>query len=135
MRIRPILNCNMDCHAYARNNGIIFGYSSPLKTLWKKGKLPSVKYGFYGDRLTQSNLSLEHLLPHSKGGKTKLDNLVLASKENNQARGNANIKDYLTVENVTRYLEQFKGIKRRDFDGQSYITGVINTLKGLLNAN
>lgn len=74
-------------------------------------------------------------MPHSKGGKTKLDNLVLASKANNQARGNADIKDYLTVENVTRYLEQFKGIKRKDFDGQSYITGVITTLKGLLNAN
>lgn len=109
-----------------------FGYSSPLKTLWRKGKLPTVKYGFYGDVLTQSNVSLEHLLPHSKGGKTKLDNLVLASKQNNQARGNASIKDYLTVENVTRYLAQFEDIKLKDFDGQGYITGVINTLKGLL---
>lgn len=109
-----------------------FGYSSPLKTLWKKGKLPSVKYGFYGDVLTKSNITLEHLLPHSKGGKTKLDNLVLASKQKNNARGNASIKDYLTVENVSRYLEQFKGIRLKGFDGNGYITGVITTLKGLL---
>lgn len=109
-----------------------FQYSSPLKTLWRKGKLPTVKYGFYSDRLTQSNISLEHLLPHSKGGKTILDNLVLASKQNNQARGNGNIKKYLTVENVTRYLAQFKDVKLKGFDGQGYITGVINTLKGLL---
>ena len=32
---------------------INFGYSNKLKTLWKKGLMPSVKYGFYGDKLTK----------------------------------------------------------------------------------
>lgn len=64
-----------------------FQYNSPLKTLYRKGELPVI-YGFYGDRLTQKNVSLEHLKPHSKGGKTVLSNLVLASKQKNQARGN-----------------------------------------------
>ena len=58
-----------------------FGYSSPLKTIWKKGGLPTVKKGFYGDTLTKKNVSLEHLKARSKGGKTSLENLVLASKE------------------------------------------------------
>ena len=110
----------------------VFQYSSPLKTLWRKGKLP-VKYGFYGDVLTQKNVSLEHLLPHSQKGKTSLSNLVLASKAKNNARGNASIKDYLTVENVVRYLAQFKDIKLQGFDGNKYIAGIVATLGGLLN--
>ena len=109
-----------------------FQYSSPLKTLWRKGKLP-VKYGFYGDILTQKNVSLEHLKAHSKGGKTNLANLVLASKAKNNARGNASIKDYLTVENVVRYLAQFKDIKLQGFDGNKYIAGIVATLGGLIN--
>lgn len=110
-----------------------FQYSSPLKTLWRKGKLPSVKYGFYGDVLTQKNLSLEHLKAHSKGGKTNLTNLVLASKAKNNARGNDAIDDYLEVNNLVRYLKQFKDIRIKDFDGNKYIAGVLATLGGLIN--
>lgn len=110
-----------------------FQYSSPLKTLWRKGKLPSVKYGFYGDVLTQKNLSLEHLKAHSKGGKTNLTNLVLASKAKNNARGNDAIGDYLEVNNLVRYLKQFKDIRIKDFDGNKYIAGVLATLGGLIN--
>ena len=110
-----------------------FQYSSPLKTLWRKGKLPSVKYGFYGDVLTQRNISLEHLKAHSKGGKTNLTNLVLASKAKNNARGNDAIDDYLEVNNLVRYLKQFKDIRIKDFDGNKYIAGVLATLGGLIN--
>ena len=46
-------------------NCVSFGYSSPLKTLFKKGKLPSVTKGFYGGTLTKDTVSLEHLKPHS----------------------------------------------------------------------
>ena len=109
-----------------------FQYSSPLKTLWRKGKLP-VKYGFYGDVLTQKNVSLEHLKAHSKGGKTNLANLVLASKAKHNARGNNAIDDYLDIKNVIRYLAQFKDVKLKDFDGNKYIAGVLTTLGGLLN--
>lgn len=110
-----------------------FQYSSPLKTLWRKGKLPSVKYGFYGDVLTQRNISLEHLQAHSKGGKTNLTNLVLASKAKNNARGNDAIDEYLDVKNIIRYLKQFKDIRIKDFDGNKYIAGVLATLGGLIN--
>ena len=110
-----------------------FQYSSPLKTLWRKGKLQGVRYGFYGDRLTQKNVSLEHLKAHSKGGKTNLANLVLASKEKNNARGNDTIDSYLDIKNVIRYLAQFKDIKLKDFDGNKYIAGILATLGGLIN--
>ena len=63
-------------------DGVAFGYKSPLKTLYIKGKL-HINKGFYGGTLTKENVTLEHLVPYSKGGKTTLDNLVLATKENN----------------------------------------------------
>lgn len=110
-----------------------FQYNSPLKTLWRKGKFPTVKYGFYGDKLTQQNISLEHLRPHSKGGNTNLDNLVLASKRNNQARGNEDIRHFLNPVNVIRYLAQFKGVKQDGFNGDNYIANIIKTLGGLVN--
>ena len=111
-------------------NSQTFGYSHPLKTLYIKGKLP-VKYGFYGDRLTQKNVSLEHLKPHSKGGKTELNNLVLASKQKNQARGNADIRNFANKETIIKYLSQFIDVKINDFDGNKYINGIIKTLTNL----
>ena len=63
-----------------QSSSITFSSSSLLKKLWRQGKLPTVKYGFYGDRLTQENLSQEHLRPKSQGGKTEQRNLVLDRK-------------------------------------------------------
>ena len=113
-----------------QQNSPTFGYSHPLKTLYIKGKLP-VKYGFYGDILTQKNVSLEHLKPHSKGGKTELSNLVLASKQKNQARGNADIRNFANKETIIKYLSQFIDVKINDFDGNKYINGIIKTLTNL----
>ena len=119
MRIQPI-----------PPNSPTFGYSHQLKTLYRQGKLP-VKYGFYGDKLTQKNVSLEHLKPYSKGGKTELSNLVLASKQKNQARGNADIRNFANKETIIKYLSQFIDVKIKDFDGNKYINGIIKTLRNL----
>ena len=113
-----------------QQNSPTFGYSHPLKTLYIKGKLP-VKYGFYGDRLTKKNVSLEHLKPFSEGGKTELNNLVLASKQKNQARGNADIRNFANKETIIKYLSQFIDVKINDFDGNKYINGIIKTLTNL----
>lgn len=113
-----------------QQNSPTFGYSHPLKTLYIKGKLP-VKYGFYGDRLTKKNVSLEHLKPFSEGGKTELNNLVLASKEKNQARGNADIRIFANKETIIKYLSQFIDVKIEWFDGNKYINGIIKTLTNL----
>ena len=43
--------------------------------------MPSVKYGLYGGELNIDNVSLEHLKPHSWGGKTEWGNLALAEKK------------------------------------------------------
>ena len=111
-------------------NSPSFGYSHQLKTLYRQGKLP-IRYGFYGDILTQKNVSLEHLKPYSKGGKTELSNLVLASKQKNQARGNADIRNFANKETIAKYLSQFIDIKIKGFDGNKYINGIIKTLRKL----
>ena len=110
---------------------VTFGYSSPLKTMFLKGELP-VKYGFYGDRLNSKNVSLEHLLPRSKGGKTSLDNLVLVSKEKNQKRGNQPISKYINFEAMQTYIDQFKNVKVKDFNGNEYIKGLLQTITRLI---
>ena len=114
-------------------NNLAFGYSSVLKTLYKKGKLPTVKYGFYGDELTKKCVTLEHLLPRSKGGKTELKNLVLASANKNQERGVCPLFNMLNWEYAGRYFEQFRNVKVGEFDGNKYIEMVLETIKGLIN--
>ena len=111
-----------------------FGYSHPLKTLWKKGQLSQVRYGFYGELLTKRNLSLEHLKPISQKGKTEWNNLVLASNKINNARGDKPLGEYLDLKAMARYLEQFKNIKVKGFNGNKYIAMILETVGGLLNA-
>lgn len=71
--------------------------------------------------LTKSNVSLEHITPVSQGGKTVLENLALATKENNNTRGCEDIDRFLTFGMIREYLKQFKGIKVNGFDGNNYI--------------
>lgn len=108
------------------------GYKNILKTAWKKGKLPSVVRGLYGDTLTLNNVSLEHLKPHSKGGRTILSNLALASQDKNNARGCRPLKEFLTKEMTEKYLKQFENIKTKDFNGNKYIEMLRKTFEELL---
>ena len=85
---------------------INFGYHSVLKDLFREDKLPTVKYGLYGDKLTKDNVSLEHLVPHSKNGKSKLFNFTLASKQKNSLRSNEDIRKFLTPEMAKEYKSQ-----------------------------
>jgi hypothetical protein len=113
---------------------ITFGAKWPkpdLKQLWDKGRLPSVKFGFYGDVLTKENISREHLLPASKGGKKFITNIVLASKAKNNGRSNNDIRDYCNPDIAKEYLAQFRNIKIKGFSGDEYIRQIKITLKKL----
>lgn len=119
-----------------RINSVTFKYNHPLKTLWKQGKLSQVKIGLYNNKLTKKNVSLEHELPVSKGGKSILENYALASREANSERGNDDIKKFLTVDMIRNYLIQFVNLivkKDREvvFDGDKYIQMQINNFKKL----
>lgn len=113
-----------------------FGYTTILSKLYKKGKLPTVKYGLYGKELTLKNCSNEHLIPHSKGGKTDLTNIALADRFVNMSRGNGDIKEFLTIDMIKDYLSQFIDIKVKHsnkilFNGNEYIKNIIPTFEKL----
>ena len=88
------------------------GYESPLKTMWKKNKLPRVKRGLYGEILTRDNLSIEHLVPVSKGGSLTLENVALADRVLNALRGTKDLKEVLTRKQAFAYIDQFFGDNR-----------------------
>jgi 5-methylcytosine-specific restriction endonuclease McrA len=98
---------------------ISFGYSSILKDHWRKGRLPSVKKDVYGDELV--NITIEHIIPKSKGGATKLFNFALANEATNNIRGNKPILEFTTKENLEAWYKQFKDIKLPKFNGNDYI--------------
>lgn len=104
-------------------------YNSILKKAWKQGKLPTVQRGIYGNILTKENISLEHIIPHSLGGATRLDNLMLAERTANARRGIKPIMEVITFEQLTDYLKQFAGIRIRKFNGDEYIQKILKTIE------
>lgn len=111
---------------------ISFGYKSVLKTQYLKGNMPEVKKGFYGGILKPENVTLEHVLPHSKGGKTTLSNLALAVDENNWKRGNKPLIQFFSQDAFDEYIEQFRLICLPDFDGKKYIEALTKTIDRIL---
>lgn len=111
--------------------GPTFGYSHPLKTMFKKGQI-DVPRGFYGDKLTTKNVSLEHLRPVSKGGKTEFSNLVLASKDFNSQRGNQPLSKYFNPKAFLEYAQAFIKIKTKNFDGKKYVEAISKTIQELI---
>lgn len=114
------------------SNNINFTYHNRLKTEWLKGNLPQLQHDFYdGSLLNPETVTLEHLLPHSKGGKTTLTNLVLTSYKNNYKRGNKDIRQYINLEAARQYLEEAKKIKVKGINGENYAKSIKNRLRSL----
>jgi hypothetical protein len=115
-----------------RVQAVSFGsYQHDLKTAWRKGLLPAVTKGVYGNILTQDTLSLEHIEPHSIGGKTTTDNLFLANKFANSKRGTKPIMEVLTYEQLFDYLFQFVDVKNKYVNGKDYIVKIIKKIGSL----
>ena len=114
-------------------NSISFGYSDKLKTLFKKGKLPTVIYDAFGEKLTIDNVSLDHIIPKSEGGASKTANYMLATQYWNHLRGSKPLSGFLTPENLKRYLDQFVNVIVDGFDGNKYIRDILKTLEKARN--
>lgn len=114
-------------------NSVSFGYSHPIKTAYKKGLLPTVKKGIYGKKLTPKTVSLEHITPHSLGGKTVEENLFLADKFENSRRGVKPIEEFITKKSLLEYLEQFIDVKNKYIDGNRYIKKILKRFEYLFN--
>lgn len=106
---------------------ISFGYKSVLKTEWLAGNLPTVKKDVYGQVL--KDVTVEHLIAKSKGGKSQLFNYGLANKLANNQRGNKPLMWFTTKENLIEWFTQFVGVKTEKFDGDKYIENASKYLK------
>lgn len=111
---------------------VTFKYKHMLKTYWLEGKLPQVTHGIYGGELTKDTVTLEHIKPHSKGGRTVLGNLALSKNTNNWARGNKPLSDFFNKEAFENYCEGFKGVKLPYFNGNFYVEQIKKTIQNLL---
>lgn len=114
---------------------LTFGYHHPIKTYWLKGKMPSVTRGLYGELLTPKTVSIEHLTPVSKGGKTELGNVALADKQRNHDRGSEPIEKFVTIGMLQKYFKQFKGIKLPHFNGDEYIQKMKDYFKNVVDGD
>lgn len=93
--------------------------------------MPSVKYGLYGEKIGPDNVSLEHLKPHSWGGKTEWGNLALADRHANSARGSRPLADALSWDMLEKYLSQFNFRIKNVFNGYEYQDKVRQTCEKL----
>lgn len=121
MHINPICTTNIN-----------FGYKHRLKNEWLKGNIPELVHDFYdGKPLDPKTVTLEHLKPHSQGGKTTLSNLVLTSFSNNSKRGNRDIRQYINIKFAKKYLEEIRKVKIKGINGETYYKSLIERLKSL----
>ena len=111
---------------------VVFRYKSILKTYWLEGKLPKVTKGFYGGELTKDTVTLEHIKPVSKGGRTVLSNLAIAKNTKNWARGNKPLADFFNKEAFEEYCEYFKDVKLPFFNGNNYIKQLKKTVEKVI---
>jgi len=113
-------------------SNISFQYSHPLKTLFKKGKIP-LKYDFYGEPLTNKNVTIEHIQCVCNGGKTKLDNIVLSSANANQIRGSRPLSEVIDYKAIGEYFEVFKDKVFGCINGNEYIKACMRTIQEVLS--
>ena len=125
------LNNNISLDTLQAYGNVSFGYSCELKRLVKKGKI-KLKYSFYGGKLNPKKVSIEHIIPHSKGGKSCQSNYVLCNKEQNWERGNDPLEGYIDWQAAGLYLEQFKGLRVGGFNGDEYVKEVLNSINTAL---
>lgn len=107
------------------------GYKFKLKKLYREGKLPKDLVDMGGNRLTQENLSGDHAIPRSKGGKTTDDNMILATKQFNALRGNRPLSEVTTKENLIKWVNQYINLKPIDgFDFVKYVSNILKIFEG-----
>lgn len=113
-------------------NTISFGgYNFKLKKMYRQGKLPKDLVDIGGNRITQDNLSGDHAIPKSKGGKTTDENMMLATKQFNSLRGNRPLNEVTTKENLIKWINQYLALGQIDgFDFIKYVQGILKIIGG-----
>ena len=103
------------------------GYNFKLKTMYRQGKLPKDLIDMGGNKITQRNLSGDHGIPRSLGGKNTDDNMILATKQFNSLRGNRPLKEVVTLDNLIKWANQY--LKLGTIDGFDFVKYVQDIFK------
>lgn len=106
-----------------------FKYNPPIKKAFKKGLMPEVTHGLYGEPINNDTVTAEHITPASLGGTLNEDNIALAHWYKNCQRGVEPIEKWVTEEMWIAYLKQFKNVKNHYVDGVRYIRKMCNRFK------
>lgn len=109
------------------NNISFCGYNFKLKKMYRQGKLPKNLIDMGGNKITQRNLSGDHGIPRSLGGKNTDDNMILATKQFNSLRGNRPLKEVVTLDNLIKWANQY--LKLGIIDGFDFVKYVQNIFK------
>lgn len=105
------------------------GYNFKLKKLYRQGKLPKDLVDIGGNKLNSKNLSGDHAIPRSMGGKNTDDNMMLATKQFNSLRGNRPLKEVVTLESTIKWANQFINLPPIDgFNFQKYVASIFKIL-------
>lgn len=113
-------------------NTISFGgYNFKLKKMYRQGKLPKDLVDIGGNRITQDNLSGDHAIPRSKGGKNTDSNMMLATKQFNNMRGNRPLREVVSMDNLIKWVNQYVNLEEIDgFNFQKYVRDILKIIEG-----
>lgn len=108
----------MKIHLFKRNDSkpISFKVSSPLKTLYRKGKL-KLERGIYDGEISADTFSQEHIIPKSKGGTDSIGNLAISNRFKNSARGNKPLATVFNPEAFEKYCKTIEDQRLPELKG------------------
>lgn len=109
---------------------IPFKRKSILKTEYQKGNIPLEK-DFFGSPLTPKNVTIDHIKPKSKGGKSKLSNYILLTVENNNKKASRDIFEFAKEEDTEAYLNAIENANIDKNTCETYLKNVTRTLRTL----
>jgi len=112
-----------------------FNGKSLLKQDFLSGLIP-LKRGVYGGLLNRDKaegVTVEHIIPKSKGGRNCEANYFLANKQKNWERGSEPLEKYLKLKPFVEYLRVMLDVNTEHTNGVQYVKDVLDTVIEALN--
>ena len=106
---------------------LVFGAKSVLKREFEKGNIP-LKKDITGHRLKRGESSIDHTIPKSKGGASRLENYSLMNTAINNRRSNKPIEPYIDLLSLIEYIKVMLDVRLPDLNGVEYLRGWLRTL-------
>lgn len=110
---------------------ISFGNKSPLKTEFLNGNI-KIKKDITGADINNGNVTLDHTVPKSKGGKSNIYNYSLMSRDVNIKRGNKSLKGMVDTRSLLDYIIAMLDVKTMDVDGVDYLKKWLRNLRKVI---